>query len=614
MDSLFDRAKQLIDRESTKAVSFDLFDTLILRPLLSGTDVLRLLARSIQKEYGIDVEAARLCAQSSLGDPFATTQMLWHSVADHLGFPLPLADMFAQKEFELEKKLLFPREIGKRIYDYAVSRGKRIIIVSDMHFTSSQLTVLLDQWGYRRISKVYVSCERKAVKRTGELFDVVLADEAPLEPWQIVHIGDSQKADVLAPQSRGICALHLPKDIRILSAYLPVEQILSPKGDDLYAHVVYGFAVSRFMQDWAGQKDPNPLAVYTHLVVWPMLLHVVLQLLTSPQIQESGKYRKLFFASRDGYLTKKAYDILAPSFAHRLESHYLLTSRIACRILCEDHCYDRLTAPFLPDSCTLRDFIIPTVTDPVLRREILSGLPEEALSTPVKEKPELCIAILSPYESRLEAHHQEKKKAAFQYYSALFGDAPSVLIADCGFSGTISDFLTKGFHGAKKFDKAFFWENEKNKHLDALNGTTTYTAFPEKKGHAVAPMAESLFSETAGSCLGFSRDPSGRILPVYEELWQPETMISDIQFVQVLAVDLTRQFHELFGDLLPLLRPQPLPAVMAFMRFFSTEKKCFTASLFGGIRFKESYESHMKPESLGDLILHRSAKGRSQKI
>ena len=91
-------------------------------------------------------------------------------------------------------------------------------------------------------------------------------------------------------------------------------------------------------------------------------------------------------------------------------------------------------------------------------------------------------------------------------------------------------------------------------------------------------------------------------------------MISDIQFVQALAVDLTRQFHELFGDLLPLLRPQPLSAVMAFTHFFSTEKKCFTASLFGGIRFKESYESHMKPESLGDLILHRSAKGRSQKI
>lgn len=611
MDALFDAAKQLIDRKDTRVVSFDMFDTLVVRPLVSNTTVISLLSLSILKEYQIDVEAARIAAEKILNTPYATTKMIWYCVADRLGFSYSLADIFAEKEFELEKKLLFPRELGKKIFDYAVSKGKRIIIVSDMHFSSKQLTELLSKCGFYHISKVYVSCEQKAVKREGNLFDIVLSSEEYILPSEILHIGDSRKADVLAPQSRGICSMHLPKDIRILSERFPIEKFLLPIGNNLYADIIYGFALSRLSQYMSERLDTKPLVTYTHLVVWPMLVHVVLQILLSAYIQESGKYQKVFFAARDGHLTKKAYEILSENFTDCLASHYLLTSRVACHILLENHYYEGMDASFVPCNCSLKDYITSTVFNSALQKQILNNLTEADLQVSIKGNVDACRSILSGYEDRLEFLHREKKEATIKYYSAAFGQSDSVLIVDCGFSGTISDYLTKGFGGAKRFDKVFFWETEKNKRSDLLNGTITYTAFREKKGHALAPTVESLFSELTGSCLGFLNDPSGAVVPIHEQQWQPEQMVSDIQFVQDLAVELVRLFNDCYGHFLHLLVPQRLPTVMDFAHYFSMTEMLSTASMFDKIVFKEPFMPHCEPDSLGKLILRRNAKGRS---
>lgn len=67
--------------------------------------------------------------------------------------------------------------------------------------------------GYSNVSNVYVSCEQKATKRTGVLFDIVLLKENVQTPAEILHIGDSRKSDVIAPQAKGINVLHIPRNI-----------------------------------------------------------------------------------------------------------------------------------------------------------------------------------------------------------------------------------------------------------------------------------------------------------------------------------------------------------------------------------------------------------------
>ena len=389
------------------------------------------------------------------------------------------------------------------------------------------------------------------------------------------------------------------------ATYFPSDEF----GDCLYENIVYGFSIHRLIESLEKNLDNLPLITYAHLVVFPMLLHVALFLLFAPQIQKGNTYRKLYFASRDGFLTKKAYDILSSYVTECLESEYLLVSRITAATITEDNFFDRMFASFIPENCTLRDFIVPTVTNDALRDQLLSELSEEELSLSVCRDKACCIKLLSNYKEVLDQHHQEKKNAAYLYYSEAFTNATSVLIADCGFSGTISNYLFKGFNSKIQFDKAFFWENKKNKQLDRFNGTRTYTAFSQKKGHALGPMVESLFSEVSGSCIGFNCKENGDVEPIFEELWQPNKMREDISLIQEVSIELVREFADVYGSYLPLFVDSSLQTVMTFVLRFFAEENVDGLLMFNNIRFKETYLHDINSESLGDMMLHRNSKG-----
>ena len=609
MSDLFLEAKQIIDQDDIKIVSFDLFDTLLFRPCMSGNDLLRLFSATVEKEYNIDITNLRLSAEKMLKNPHASTREIWHYIAEQKGITLELAEVLVEKEFNFQLNFLFPRCLVKDIFNYAVQKGKKVIVVSDMYFTSEQIRKILDVNGYSGVSAVYVSCEQGATKRTGDLFDVVLLKENIQTPTDVFHIGDSRKADVIAPQAKGITVLHIPRDISEFKERFATSPLLDDFGDYLYENIVYGFSIHRLIESSEKYSDNLPLITYAHLVMFPMLLHVALYLLFDPQIQKSNTYRKLYFASRDGFLTKKAYDILSTYVAECLESDYLLISRITAATLTEDNFFDRMDASFIPENCTLRDFIVPTVTNDELRDQLLSELSEEQLSLSVCRDREFCMKLLSNYKEVLDQHHQEKKNAAYLYYSKAFANATSVLIADCGFSGTISNYLSKGFNSRIKFDKAFFWENQKNKQLDCINKTKTYTAFSQKKGHALGPMVESLFSEVSGSCIGFNCKKNGDIEPVFEELWQPNKMKEDISLIQEISIELVKGFADVYGSYLPLIVDSSLQTVMAFVLMFFAEENIEELSMFNNIRFKETYLHDMNSESLGDMMLHRNSRG-----
>ena len=609
MDDYFKAAKQIIDQDNIRIVSFDLFDTLFVRPALSGDDILRLFSKTIEKEYNLNVEQERLSAVKKLQNPYASSSAIWRYIAAQLGFSIELAELFAQKEFEFEKNLICQRKLGKRIFDYAVLKGKKIIAVSDMHFSKAQLMEMLYKCNYYDVSDVYVSCERSAVKRTGDLFDVVLACEKECKPDNILHIGDSHKADYIAPKSKGLKTFFIPKNTVLFREYFDAHKLLNNLGDDIYGNIIIGFAINQLLEHPEETGVNFTLQTYIHLIIFPMLLHTSLFLLNEPDIQMSKKYRKLYFASRDGYLTKKAYDLLCPFFESKLESCYLLTSRIACRTMTEDSFFERLYARFIPQDCTLAEFVTATVTDSSLRELILLELDDESRNTLIRPKTQQCITLLSHYAEALENHHNEKKQATFAYYSNMFEDATSVLMVDCGFCGTISAYLTRAFHGDKKFDKAFFWENEKNQMLDDINGTKTYTAFSSKKGHLLGPQVESMFSEISGSCLGFSLSLNGTPIPIFENNWQPEEMKSDILFVQQYALDLVQKFCDTFEVFLPLLMPTNLQIVMDFILHFLSGSNLNAPTIFHNILFKESYSSRIKSKSLSELIICRNTKG-----
>lgn len=82
-----------------------------------------------------------------------------------------------------------------------------MVFASDHYLSATQIRALLE---HNHLAKFFatgfVSSQHAATKRSGRLFDRILADLA-LPPDQVVHIGDNPETDVAMPKAKGIRAL-----------------------------------------------------------------------------------------------------------------------------------------------------------------------------------------------------------------------------------------------------------------------------------------------------------------------------------------------------------------------------------------------------------------------
>ena len=210
-----------------RVVSVDLFNTLLLREPGAGREIalkwagtfIRLLGKdsgsTLTEQECLDLrrgtaKALRRQAITDGLDPEFRHEELVSSLAERLaGRPLEpeAAASASATELDLERSAL---GLNPEILAFAQAnqqRGLRIIAISDMYFSGSQLHGLLSSLGVSCVSHVYSSCDLLLTKTTGRLFSHVLKVEG-LEPRELLHVGDSLTADVLSPRAMGIRAAY----------------------------------------------------------------------------------------------------------------------------------------------------------------------------------------------------------------------------------------------------------------------------------------------------------------------------------------------------------------------------------------------------------------------
>ena len=597
-------AERAMNREDVKVISFDLFDTLVSRPLFSNREHLRLFAAWLRAEYGLDIGEDRLTAPRRMRDPYAALSEIWRFFAAERGLAPGMAERLADAEFEFDLRHLRPSALGQRLYSLAAATGKRILLLSDMYYSSRQIGRILEAFGYQGISAIYVSCERRAVKRSGELYSVAAACEGLTSPGRMLHIGDHAAADRDGAALAGAAALLLPSD----RVWFAEKWGLVDRTElrTAYESAVYGTALPWFAERNRGEDGPCGAAdAFAGFVLFPLLLHAAMALHTRPEVQDPARYRFLDFVSRDGFLMKTAYDILAQRFPASLPSRYLHASRISCGILTEVSFWDRMASPWIPEGCTLRQFLTVTVREDGLRERLLRRLSPSALALSLKRESSACRAALAPYEEALSREFAGRKQAAFRYYRQRLDGCGRALLVDCGFRGTVAGLLTEGFRREIAFDKFFLWEKPANRENDRRFGTWTGVLFPEKRGHCLAPMVESFLSEPTGSCLGFGWDPGGAPAPYFEADWYPAEMRETVRRAQESALQLVRSFEERYGDMLPEL---PLSSLECWFSVYSRFLEKGAQAVFSGIRFRESYSPCLEERSLWRMIEEKRGK------
>lgn len=199
-----------IEKAKCKEVSFDIFDTLIKRNVPTPQDVFLLLEKQYQRHF--DHNSLPICELRSLAETRAVKRLGRNEV--NLPEIYRAMEEFseAEREWLMAEEIRIERAVCQRwqpmgqVYDWCLSRGIPVILVSDMYLLHDVITELLHAAGYSGWGHIYISAEEYANKADGSLFDLVLNKEQ-LKSGELVHIGDSLRGDYLEPRKKHIKAI-----------------------------------------------------------------------------------------------------------------------------------------------------------------------------------------------------------------------------------------------------------------------------------------------------------------------------------------------------------------------------------------------------------------------
>ena len=196
-------------------ISFDIFDTLLLRPYLKPHDLWRDLEA---REGAVGFAKAR---EEADGRSYEIARQAGNEpTLDAVYARIPQWGAMKERELALEHAVLTANPEMVSVWNKAGESGKRRVIISDMYLPGDFLQKVLREKGIDGWDGFYVSSDCQKKKRTGDLFQLMLS-EMGIKGEQVFHIGDHPLADVEKANGKDIPALLYPKVTDRFLAALP---------------------------------------------------------------------------------------------------------------------------------------------------------------------------------------------------------------------------------------------------------------------------------------------------------------------------------------------------------------------------------------------------------
>ena len=386
--------------QQAEIVSFDVFDTLLMRKVLHPEDVFRLTAESIWDDETDREKYFNTRIQIGINGGAA---IRWEEIGRQLQQKLSISEteteLLLQTEWEIEKKVLTRREPVISVFEEAKQLKKRIILTSDMYFSSKQLKELLSSNGITGYERILVSCEHGSGKQSGLL--EILAGYTEKRS-QIVHIGDNAVADLQAAKSAGMCAVLIPSALTMAerSGWNKAIQCANTVGEKAMLGLVISHVFSNPFEVLPAHLLPieKCLSRYAYSAAGPMLIGYLFWMMS---ILRHENYDAILFSARDGFLAYHLYESILRSERPELTNGiYFYTSRKASALSMMDQ--EKVLGSILSHTALCEG------------RELLTvgfDLPEESVDDPIEEesKTEYIKRHMSAIHSRAEDARHELK-------------------------------------------------------------------------------------------------------------------------------------------------------------------------------------------------------------
>ena len=496
-------------------ISFDIFDTLICRDVIKPSDLFYYIERycanqglSCPQNFAHNrINAERDASKKYHG--FATYGDIYNCLKIRVN-----SDISTVYNLELSFEKNFCKPIGKMVdfYNQCIKAGKKVYLISDMYLPSHFISDLLEGCGIKGYSDLFVSCEEKAKKSDGSLFNKVLS-RLGISAHQLIHIGDNIRSDYLVPVKLGMSA----RFVNNKKKTNPLENEILLESQLIDYHTLSACVrncVPNFSkyERWGCESFGPLLYGFTQWL---------------KEQCKKDQINDVFFMSRDGYMMKKAFDLCNDI---QVGSHYMYCSRKA------------FTTPLLWRCNKFEDLFkyIVFSKNMTLRRMLLRlGLkPEKYVEVAKKYKLDLdyCYynhaietnkVVISFYEE-IKTDLFELSKQEYEAISKYLNDLQikgNIAVVDIGYHGTMQNGLINlfeefnikanvvgyyiGLNSTKSYvdndrirARAYLYDNTHGKEL-------------EKRAGYLTPMLESVFLAQHGSVSGF-QFISGRVSPIMD--------------------------------------------------------------------------------------------------
>lgn len=447
-----------IEDVNTKVVAFDIFDTLLVRPLLNPDNTKKLVSLQLNAKEREAFEAYRVMAESqsrSKKGRDVGLDDIYAEFASLSGLLTSQVQAIRNIEEKVEFASVSPRPEVVELISIAKNAGKRVVLISDMFLPKATVEAMLEYNGVFGWDRLYLSSDCGVRKDNGKLYELMMQQEN-VEGKEVVMIGDNERSDLQLPSDFfGMRCIHLFRANDMARSLPAYEHYVSEKvaGNDIHDELTIGMLVKQNLNKIAEfhENDINLFGTDPrqtgYNVVGPVVLAFCQWLITQAQ---ADKVNRLYFLAREGKLIKQVYDAWATSVPNAPKSYYLQVSRRAVNvpnIVSFDDVKLIAQGDYFPN--TISSFLFERFGLELSEQrwsEIFSkGLWQENNALEIRNKNiqhlEPLLQFLLP-DILNEA--KEEKRAMMRYLEeSEFTSGDRIAVVDVGYSGTIQKSLNR---------------------------------------------------------------------------------------------------------------------------------------------------------------------------
>ncbi len=450
-------ARAAVTQEGVKVVMFDIFDTLLLRPLLNPESTKAIVARRDGGDVGrtymqFRAEAENAARQRAGRD--VDLDAIFVEFARLSGLPADEVLRLRQLEESTERESVAARPEVVNILKFALAQGQRVVLASDMYLPRPVVESMLATHGIVGWHKLYLSSDVGLRKDTGDLYRHILAKEH-VTPAQILMIGDNEHSDAQIPSDMGIKIWHVMRPVAMAHANARLAPLVDHAldGGDLHKELALGLLLRNnlapvFYSNFSSlDLVPPNFHALGYTVLGPLVLSFVQWL--AEQASQDG-IERLYFLSREGEFLKKVYDVWGRHLIDLPASDYIVLSRRAVTVpmirgieqveaIARTRYFENHVSAFVRERYGL------VLTDDewsVFARQALLNADDliEVKDGQIEHLRPLLVALLP----RILMQAQTERPGVMRYLNQLgLNDGKKNALVDVGYSGTIQGRLNE---------------------------------------------------------------------------------------------------------------------------------------------------------------------------